>query len=151
MTMVHHFVLLTNAVNTYDVHGRFRPPGLGMGFQISKEYLDMDASVLLSLNLITKTQLSISSIQRNQSQKEGCIPVECVPPAPYHTEGCLYPGGSLSRGVSVWGCLCPGGSLSRGVSVRETPPPVDRQTPVKILPCPKLRLRAVKTEKGVRI
>ena len=25
----------------------------------------------------------------------------------------------------------------------ETPPPVDRQTPVKILPCPKLRLRAV--------
>ena len=28
-------------------------------------------------------------------------------------------------------------------SVRKTPPPVDRQMPVKILPCPKLRLRAV--------
>ena len=68
MTMVHHFVLLQNAVNTYDVHGRFRPPGLAMGFQISKEYLVVDANVLLNLNLITKTQLSISSIRRNQSQ-----------------------------------------------------------------------------------
>ena len=27
----------------------------------------------------------------------------------------------------------------------QTPPPVDRHTPVNILPCPKLRLRAVKT------
>ena len=78
--------------------------------------------------------------------------------------------GSLSRGVSVHGVsvwrgslsgglcsgvlctegLCPGGlyprgSLSRGVSVKETPSPtVDRQTPVKLLPCPKLRLRALK-------
>ena len=42
-------------------------------------------------------------------------------------------GGSLSRR-----CLCAG-----GVSFREIPPPVDRQTPVKILPYPKLRLRAV--------
>ena len=79
-------------------------------------------------------------------------------------------GGSLSRGVSVHGVsvwrgslsgslcsgalctggLCPGGlyprgSLSRGVSVKETPSPtVDRQIPVKLLPCPKLRLRALK-------
>ena len=62
--------------------------------------------------------------------KQECIPVECVPPALYRKRG---RGGSLS-----WGW-----SLSRGVSVRENPlPPVDRQTPVKILPCPKLRLRA---------
>ena len=52
--------------------------------------------------------------------------------------GGLYPGrGSLSRGVSIHG-----GSLPRGVSFRKTPS-VDRQTPVKMLPCPKLRLRAV--------
>ena len=38
-----------------------------------------------------------------------------------------------------------GGFLSGGVSVRKTLYPLDRQTPVKILPCPKLRLRAVKS------
>ena len=46
------------------------------------------------------------------------IPVGCVPPAIYRTgslSGGLYPGGSLSRGVSVQGGLCPGGSLSRGL------------------------------------
>ena len=61
---------------------------------------------------------------------------QCVPPTLYRTVG-----RSLSRGVSVRG-----ESLSRGVSFKETPfPPVDRQTPVKILPCPKLLLRAVIT------
>ena len=60
-----------------------------------------------------------------------------------------YGGVPVQEGVSVQGglCpggLCPGGSLSRGVSVRETPSrAVDRQTPLKILPCPKPRLRAV--------
>ena len=57
-------------------------------------------------------------------------------------------GGALSsRG------LCPGESLSKGVVLckkdpqTETPSPVNRMTwhmPVKTLPCPKLRLRAVK-------
>ena len=37
--------------------------------------------------------------------------------------------------------LSGGGGLPSGVSV--TYPPVDRQTPVKILPCPKLRLLAI--------
>ena len=41
------------------------------------------------------------------------------------------------------GGLCPGCLCAEGVSVRETPPPVDRQTPVKLLPCLKLRLWAV--------
>ena len=75
--------------------------------------------------------------------------------------GCLSRGGSLSRGslsrVSVQG-LCLGGlfpgrslsrgSLSRGISVKEIPLPrlpLDRQTHVKMLPYPKLRLWAVKT------
>ena len=84
--------------------------------------------------------------------------------------GGVSPGGSLSReslsrrvsiqvgfsvrGVSVQEGLCPGGFLSRGflsrevsvqgISVRETPSPVDRQMPMKIIPCPILRLRAVK-------
>ena len=38
-------------------------------------------------------------------------------------QGCLYPGGSLSRG-SLSGGLCPEESLSRGVSMIETPDPI---------------------------
>ena len=52
--------------------------------------------------------------------------------------GGLHPGGSASMG-----------GLPRG-EVGQTPlPPVDRQTPVKTLPCPKLRLRVVKNEKVI--
>ena len=41
--------------------------------------------------------------------------------------------------------VCPGVSAGVGGGVSATNPlqPVDRQTPVKILPCSKLRLRAV--------
>ena len=58
---------------------------------------------------------------------------------------CLREG--LSPGGLSPGGLSPGGSLSRGylfkgVFVRGSLS-VDRQTPVKILLCPKLRLRAV--------
>ena len=51
--------------------------------------------------------------------------------------------GVSAQGVSVQGGLCPGGSLSGGVCVRENQFPVDRQTPVKILPCLKFRLQTV--------
>ena len=70
----------------------------------------------------------------------------------FSVRGCLFRGylsrGPLSRGGLCQGALCPGGALSKGflsreVSVRETPSPVDRQMPVKILPCPKLRLQVV--------
>ena len=60
----------------------------------------------------------------------------------------LSRGGSLYKGVSVQGgSLSKGfssvqGGLYTGVSVREIPH-VDRLMPVKILPCPKLRLRVV--------
>ena len=51
-------------------------------------------------------------------------------------------GGVWSRGVSGRGCVpCPGGGVPGQVH-----PPVDRQTPVNLLPCPKLRLRAVKMD-----
>ena len=57
--------------------------------------------------------------------------------------GCVCPwemylpmGDVSAQGVSTQGCL-PGGSA--------THTPVDRQTPVKILPRPKLRFRAGKT------
>ena len=67
--------------------------------------------------------------------EQECIPVECVPPALYCTGG-LCPGGGLCpRVASVQGGLCPS--------------PLDRQTPVKILPCPKLRLQVV-TSSGFR-
>ena len=49
--------------------------------------------------------------------------------------GSVCPGGVWLGGVCLGGA-CPGGCLPH--------PPVDRQTPVKILPCPTLRLRAVK-------
>ena len=73
--------------------------------------------------------------------KQECIPVRCVPAALYRTAG-LCPGG-----VSVQGGLCPrwvsvGGGLIGGGSVHGDPSPMERQTPVKILACPKLRLRA---------
>ena len=58
---------------------------------------------------------------RYQKRQE-CIPVGCVPPALYR----------------------PGGSVSGGPLSGRPPPPVGRQTLVTILPCPKLRLRAVK-------
>ena len=58
-------------------------------------------------------------------------------------------GGTWSRGVCSRGCTWSGGgvcSLLWGVDlVRYFPPPRDRQMPVNILPCPKLRLRAVIT------
>ena len=50
--------------------------------------------------------------------------------------------GSVSRGGSRLGGLCPREVSVQGGSIRETPP-VDRQTPAKILPLPKLRLRAI--------
>ena len=90
--------------------------------------------------------------------KQECIPVRCVPAALYRTgglcpgrvsvQGDLCPrGGLCPGGVSVQGGLCPGRSLSKvglcpggvlmgGALSRETPFPMDRQTPVKILACP---------------
>ena len=73
-------------------------------------------------------------------------------------------GGVCSRGVSALGGCVPGPrgvpglgrvcsrgvpgqrgvSAPGGVPGQVLPPPVDRYTPVNILPCPKLRLRAVK-------
>ena len=70
---------------------------------------------------------------------QGCIPVGCVPTALYRKEG----------RVSVWGCLCQGETpgqrppAGQRTPWTEIPPLVDRQMAVKILPCSKLRLRAV--------
>ena len=60
----------------------------------------------------------------NPLQKQECIPVGCVPPARYRMGGCLCPGvsaqrgvsvrASLSRGVTAWGSLSGERSLSRG-------------------------------------
>ena len=100
----------------------------------------------------------------------GCVPPARWPYlSACSVPGGLCPGGSLSWGVSVPGGLCPrgvsaggvsvpGGSLSRGgvclggvcpgghVACKacwDTPPCEQNswQTPMKILPCPKLRLR----------
>ena len=68
--------------------------------------------------------LMVTLVSTDVMCKQGCIPVGCVPPTLYHTGG----------------GLCPGGILCQG-----DPSPMDRQTPVKVLPCLKLRLRAVKS------
>ena len=67
----------------------------------------------------------------------GCLPRGCLPRGI-----CL---GVSTRGVSAWGmCLSRGGVSP--IACWNTPPPLwtESQTGVKTLPCPKLRLRAVK-------
>ena len=97
--------------------------------------------------------------------QQECIPVGCILPSacwPYpsmHCWGCTCPGGcTCLGGVPVWGVYLPwvcvpaqgvtcwGVYLPRGYLPRYSPPWTEWQTGAKILPCPKLRLRAVKTE-----
>ena len=98
--------------------------------------------------------------------EQECIPVGCVPAARRPYAGVCFPGGSALGGVCSGGCLvwgeggsAPGGGgwrgggwreggrgmgvLGRGGgwvsqhALRQTPlPPVDRHTPMKILPWP---------------
>ena len=108
-----------------------------------------------------KTRMHSSRMRTDRSLpyggylSRGCL----CPGVSLSSVGSLYPGGVfvqegefLSRGlcpgvsvqgVSVQGGLCPGTSVSGGSLSGRPPPPVDRQTPMKILPCPKLRLGAV--------
>ena len=67
------------------------------------------------------------------------ILVGCMP------RGGVCPGEGVSEhGVSAREGVCSGGrSVFLGGCLPHTPHLLDRQTPVKILPCPKLRLRAV--------
>ena len=60
-------------------------------------------------------------------------------------QGGLCPGGLCPRGPLSRGRLCPRGvSVLGGLPDRDPPPPwTEWQTGVKILPCPKLRLRAI--------
>ena len=78
---------------------------------------------------------------------QDCIPVGCVPPARWpYLPACSAVGGCMVPG----GCMAPvGGALSRRWVVsqhalKQTPPLwTEWQTGVKILPCPRLRLRAI--------
>ena len=92
--------------------------------------------------------------------KQECIPDDAYRPLQWPSQGggclpgrgvCPGRGGGaqgyvcVPRGVSVqWGCaqegVCLGGCLPGGCL---SPPTLHRQIPVKILPCPKLRLREV--------
>ena len=99
-------------------------------------------------------------------KQQECIPVWCVSPALYHTGGgrSLSGGCSLSRGlVSIQGVYVQGGlwqvdpprrNMGSGCQTESDIIPEiprhgknDWHTAVKILPCPKLRLRAIKIEK----
>ena len=81
-----------------------------------------------------------SSEIKNFNTEQESIPVGCVPPAYWPCRGC--PGVYVSRGLSLG--LCPGHPpTQRHPRTQRQTPPLDRQTPVKTLPCPKLRLRAV--------
>ena len=97
----------------------------------------------------------ITVCKRNTEQE--CIPVGCVPPARllYLPECSARGRGACSRGVPapvLWECLVRGGGVwYPSMHWGRTPlPPCEQNswhTLVKILPCPKLRLRAVKIEK----
>ena len=76
------------------------------------------------------------------SLKQECIPVGCVPAARRPYAGvCFSGGGSPSGGVLHPGGGSPsrGGGMASQHALRQTPPPVDRHTPVKTLPWPQLR------------
>ena len=75
--------------------------------------------------------------------RQECIPVGCALPALYRTGG-LCPGGSLCRGSlskERRGSLSRGSLARGGLCQGDPPPPVDRQTPVKLLPCPSVQGR----------
>ena len=80
--------------------------------------------------------------------KQECIPVGCVPPASWpYLPACSAPeGGAWSWGGACsgeGGCLVLGGGIP---ACTEADPHCEQNswhTPKKILPCPKLRLRAV--------
>ena len=100
--------------------------------------------------MITRTSQYSAVFPNLIINPQACIPVGCIPPALYHTgrglcPRSLCPGGLCPGGVSVEGSLCPGGSLSGGSLSGRPTPTGDRRMPVKILPCPKLRLPAVTT------
>ena len=96
---------------------------------------------------------------------QDCIPEGCIPPACWpHLQACTAQGGAWSRllGGLVWGSVCSGGRLLPGVpgpgsvcsegvwhpSMHRGRPPCEPNswhTLLKTLPCPKLRLRAVKS------
>ena len=110
----------------------------------------------------SSTRTRIHNAESNNVQQE-CIPVGCVPADRWPYAGVCFPGGggsgarrglvlggSGAGGVWCWGGLVPGGSGPRGGLVPGglvpgrvypsmhwgRPPPVDRHTPVKILPWP---------------
>ena len=97
-----------------------------------------------------RKHVSVGKKMFYNSDVVGPIKQECVPPASVavcgewdlSARGCL-PKGGLPRGCLPWGVHARGGVCPGGVSATHALPPVDRQTPVKILPCSKLRLRAV--------
>ena len=86
---------------------------------------------------------------RNIILKQESILVRCVPPggSAQPSPGCRPPPPPTMGGTPTCrppGCKrpCMQTLLDTG-PLMQTPSPVDRQTPVKTLPCPKLRLRAV--------
>ena len=58
--------------------------------------------------------------------------------------------GGVARGMSATPTPCGCGQIPGGGALQHTPP-VNRQTPVKILPCLKLRLRTVKMRSLFRV
>ena len=103
------------------------------------------------LNQLFETYLVIVSVMPNPDKlfQQECIPVGCVPPTAVSVRGVPTrhppPGADTSpRSRHPHpGSRCP--PSSRPPTPGSRHPPVNRilDTPMKILPCPKLRLRAV--------
>ena len=77
----------------------------------------------------------------------GAAPPDQVPPPWEHTPRRRHPPATLNMAPLTDQAHTPPGEAPLEEVPPGVEPPVDRHTPVNILPCPKLRLRAVKTPK----
>ena len=91
----------------------------------------------------------VCRIRQWKFTQQDCIPVGCILPAcwPYLPACTMHWGICSGGGVWSGGVPGPGGAWSGGSVVSQHALWTEWQTGAKILPCPKLRLRAVITKK----
>ena len=97
--------------------------------------VDARCGLTLTSSKDQNTRMHSSRMRTARSLPYGGV---CVQRGSVSREG-LCPERVCVQGGPDQGAVCERGALYLG----DPPPPVDRQTPLKLLPCPKLRLQAV--------